>query len=234
MLVGRSCIFSVSVAGQPETTTPTGMVRLFIQGTDASDSIVNVSLANGSATTPFLDFATLGTYTVTANYLGDAVYSPSSSTLSWTSAHKLPSVTLLEGSVQSIGMGGADSYEVGAAGAAASSGTSVRAPTGTVQLYVNGVAQGSPVTLTSGLASANFPNAGTYTVTAVYSGDAYWLPSTSDPYTQTVLSQPPTLKLQLTTPTLSGSAGNADQRFDYRHVGFGFFGSREFVLCHCL
>ena len=25
-----------------------------------------------------------------------------------------------------------------------------------------------------------------------------------------------------------------DQRFDYRHVGFGFFGSREFVLCHCL
>ena len=206
MLVGKNFSFSVSVAGQPGTTTPTGMVRLLIQGTDASDSIVNVSLANGSATTPFLDFATLGTYTVTANYLGDAVYSPSSSTVSYT-VNKLPSVTLLEGLAQSIGMGGADSYEVGAVGAAASSGTSVRAPTGTVQLYVNGVAQGSPVTLTSGLATASFPNAGTYTVTAVYSGDAYWLPSTSDPYTQTVLSQPPTLKLQLTSPTLSVSAG---------------------------
>ena len=57
MLVGKKLSFSVSVAGQPGTTTPTGMVRLLIQGTDASDSIsVNVSLANGSATTPFLDF----------------------------------------------------------------------------------------------------------------------------------------------------------------------------------
>jgi Bacterial Ig-like domain (group 3)/NHL repeat len=61
-------------------------------------------------------------------------------------------------------------------------------PTGTVTFFANGAAIGSPVTLpVSGTAalSTAFAAAGTYAITAVYSGDSNFTTSTS-----TVLSQP--------------------------------------------
>jgi pseudomonalisin len=227
ILVGTHAMFSAAVAGSPGATEPTGMMRFLVLGTDSSDYVVNVPLVNGSATTPFLVFPTVGTYTVTANYLGDAVYSPSSSNLSY-AVNKLPSITNLGGVVKSVGMGGGNSYEVGVVGVAGGPGTTAPAPTGTIQLYVDGVAQGSPVTLASGSdVNVNFPNAGTFTVTAVYSGDSYWLPSTSTPFNQTVLSQPPTLSMQSTTTTLSFAAGATTANSDMITVisGLGFSGT---------
>ena len=49
-------------------------------------------------------------------------------------------------------------------------------PTGTVQFYANGVAVGTPQTVTSGQASYTYTpgTAATYTITATYSGDSYY------------------------------------------------------------
>lgn len=59
------------------------------------------------------------------------------------------------------------------------------APTGTVQFQVNGSNVGSPQTLDSTgtvtLANQTFSTAGTYQVTAVYSGDSIYAPLTSPP-----------------------------------------------------
>ena len=60
-------------------------------------------------------------------------------------------------------------------------GTSTSTPTGTVQFYSNGVAIGSPATLTANVASTtySFATAGTYAITATYSGDTNFAPSTA-------------------------------------------------------
>ncbi|MDE1160665.1 MAG: Ig-like domain repeat protein [Acidobacteriaceae bacterium] len=62
-------------------------------------------------------------------------------------------------------------------------------PTGTVQFYANGTAIGGPVTLpASGLAAltTSFATSGSYAITAIYSGDANFLTSTSTAVTETV------------------------------------------------
>ncbi len=64
-------------------------------------------------------------------------------------------------------------------------------PTGSVQFQVNGVNVGSPVLLTAKDAAAfstTEPASGSFTVTAIYSGDANFTTSTSPTYTESVLS----------------------------------------------
>lgn len=63
------------------------------------------------------------------------------------------------------------------------------APSGTVQFKANGVNIGSPVALSAGsasLATSQFSKAGTYAITAVYSGDTVNLSNTSAALTETV------------------------------------------------
>jgi hypothetical protein len=65
------------------------------------------------------------------------------------------------------------------------------APTGTVQFYANGnpipaASTGQSITNNAATLSYAFPTAGTYTITAVYSGDSYYLTSTSAPVTVTI------------------------------------------------
>ena len=64
-------------------------------------------------------------------------------------------------------------------------------PTGTVQFKTNGVNCGSPVTLSSGISTTTVSFAvGSYTVTAVYDGDATFNGSTSSDLLQAVESEP--------------------------------------------
>ncbi|HEY6375975.1 MAG TPA: Ig-like domain-containing protein, partial [Edaphobacter sp.] len=118
------------------------------------------------------------------------------------------SVTTLEGLSyplsQSIGAGGGG-YYVATIGSSITPMTGPT-PTGTLQFYVNGVAQGTPSAFSSPQ-PVIFPSAGTYTVTAAYSGDSYWQPSTSNAISQTVLSQPATFKMTTATQTLSFAGG---------------------------
>ncbi|WP_263367035.1 Ig-like domain repeat protein [Edaphobacter bradus] len=205
--VGTKTTFAATVTGSG-STKPTGNVRFLVLGTNYGDYVATVTLVNGSATTPLLSFPTIGTYTVTAQYQGDAVYSPSNSSALSYAVIRAVSVTHLEGLSyplsQSIGAGGGG-YYVATIGPSITT-TTAPSPTGTLQFYVNGLAQGSPFSFSSPQ-PVIFPSAGTYTVTAAYSGDSYWQPSTSNAISQTVLSQPATFKMTTATQTLSFTAG---------------------------
>jgi len=206
IFVGTKATFSASVTGSSGSPTPTGTVRFLVLGTNYGDYVATVPLVNGSATTPLISFPTLGSYTLTAQYQGDAVYSPSNSVPLSYAVNKLPSstsiVSLSPG--QSAGAGGGVNYSVLVSGGA---GSSAPSPTGTLQLYVNGVAQGPTFSFGAAPPPVIFPAAGTFTVTASYSGDAYWQPSTSNALSQTVLSQPATFQMTQATPTLMLTAG---------------------------
>ena len=87
---------------------------------------------------------------------------------------------------------------------------SLAAPTGAVQFYVNGTASGSPVMLSNGAATSaaiGFPSAATYMITATYSGDALYLPSTSAASTILVSAQPPSFTLVASPSSLSFTSG---------------------------
>ena len=168
---------------------------------------------------------------MTADYLGDSVYSPSNSaTLSYT-VTKLPSIVQLSSTGASIGTAGGSVIGVYVGAASGSSGSSAPAATGTVQLYSNGVALGSPLTVTqAGQAFSPpeiFSTAGTFTITAVYSGDANWMSSSSNAISQVVLSQPATFQMTPTTKTLSLFAGATTSNTDTVTVtgSLGFTGT---------
>ena len=87
---------------------------------------------------------------------------------------------------------------------------SLAAPTGSVHFYVNGIAVGSSLALSGESATSSaisFPSAANYTITAVYSGDALYLPSTSDASIILVSSQPPSFTLAASPWTLSFTSG---------------------------
>lgn len=81
--------------------------------------------------------------------------------------------------------------------------TSSGSPTGTITFFANGAQIGTPQTVSKGGAtlSYTFSTAGTYVVTAMYSGDSYYQTSTS----------PTTVSVVSSAPTFSASAITAQQ-----------------------
>jgi hypothetical protein len=122
-----------------------------------------------------------GTFSVTADYSGDAVFLASSGSVSQT-VDKRASTTTVTSSLNPSIYGDAVTFtmtvqptDVGPT------------PSGTVQLVVDGVNSGTPVSLdkagsaTATLSTLDATAAGTsHTITAVYSGDATYLTSTGD------------------------------------------------------
>ncbi|WP_260703308.1 Ig-like domain repeat protein [Edaphobacter flagellatus] len=225
--VGTTVTFSTTVAGPSGSPTPTGSVRFLVVGANYADYVATVSLVNGTATTPMLRFPTIGSYTVTARYLGDSVYSPSTSVSLPYSVTRL-SATVSLSSSGSIGVGGGSVFGMYINTAVSTIG--MPAPTGTVQLYSNGVALGAPVSVTGNQSFSPpeiFSIAGTFSITASYSGDAYRQPSTSAAINQTVLSQPASFQMTHTTSTLSLTAGAKTANTDTVNVisSLGFTGT---------
>ena len=146
ILVGTTATLSVSVAGSAGSPTPTGIVSFLVLG----NNVATVPLVNGRATTPAFNFPTIASYTVTADYLGDSVYSPSNSAPLTLTVTKLQSFVQLSSTGASIGSAGSSVIGVYVGGASGSSGSSAPAATGTVQLYSSRVALGSPLTVTPG------------------------------------------------------------------------------------
>ncbi len=89
--------------------------------------------------------------------------------------------------------------------------TTAGTPGGSVQFYANTTALGAPVTLTGGTTAsitAPFPNAGSFLITAVYSGDSTYAPSTAFGVTLTVVGQP--VAVTLTASSTSIYVNGAD------------------------
>jgi len=88
--------------------------------------------------------------------------------------------------------------------------SSVAAPTGSVQFYSNGTAFGSAVTLSSNSATSvaqAFSPAGSYNITATYTGDNYFVGSTAPAVVVTTTIPQPAITLAATAPTISFTSG---------------------------
>jgi len=177
--VGQSVTFTATVTGN----TPTGTVQFYINSVAVQSP---VTISNGSAALTTNTLNTTGTDLITASYSGDvnnATYTTSTA-LAETVTLAQASVTL-SSSAGTISSGSPITYTATVSG---------NTPTGTVQFYLNGVAIGSPITLTGGAAilTTTAPAAsGTDLVTASYSGDTRNAGTTSSaPLTENVTPSP--------------------------------------------
>jgi len=168
-----------SVPGQAVTLTAimnpaaaTGTVQFL----DGSTSLGTVTIAGGSATLTVPTLA-VGSHPITAVYSGDANYLTATAAATQTVNQMATSVTL------------ASSANPSAAGQPVmfTATLSSSSATGTVQFLDGATALGTG-TIASGSASLTVPAlaVGTHSITAVYSGDANYLGSTSAAVSQTV------------------------------------------------
>jgi pseudomonalisin len=233
--VGTSESFSISVfAGSGTglgTGTPTGVVRVSVTAPNV-DILFSVPLLNGTATTPAITLPTVGSYTVTASYHGDTVFSPSSGTGPAIAVQRLAPVLQVSLSQGNIGIGGGTTVGFFVPGFA---GSTAPGATGTIQLYSNGVALGTPFALPPAVGPSVqgafpvsvFTTAGTYTITASYSGDAYWQPATSQGMSLTVESTPAFYQLSLFPTTKTLQAGDVENNVEPVNIAseLGFVGT---------
>jgi subtilase family serine protease len=193
--------------------TPTGTVQFAVAGVNNGTP---VTLSSAAAQTT-ISFSTAGTFSVTAVYSGDGNYAASTGTASVTvTAPVLPSTTdTLSGTSGSITTQQTASFTSTITSATAGT------PTGTVQFYRSGTtAIGSPVTLSAAKATLSGVSlaAGTYSITASYSGDSNYAPSTSNALSVSVNAVPTatsiappsvsltTLQTQAFTATIANSS----------------------------
>ncbi len=161
--VGASVMVSVTVSGAG--ATPTGLVLI-----TGADTTCFITLSGGSGSCSVI-FNTVGSKTLYATYSGDSNYNGSSDTESH--VVKYPSTTTVTGVVPSPSTPGqsvAIGVQVTGAGAT---------PTGTVA--ITGADVNCNITLAGGSGSCNvvFKTTGAKTITATYSGDANYAPSSA-------------------------------------------------------
>jgi large repetitive protein len=222
--------FTAKVTGNGGT--PTGSVTFFVDGV----SIATASLdATGTATISNSSLSA-GTHSITASYSGDADDLPSSSPPVSILVTTIPTATALGTTSTS----GANSQVVLVATVI---GTFGPVPTGTVTFtsVSGGVATviGMGTLDSSGVATLN-PNlaAGTFSIVAVYGGDALHAPSTSLPLSVigtpsnfTITVNPPAITVAVTqnttaTLTFTSIAGFSDT------LGLGCASLPSAVTCH--
>jgi hypothetical protein len=154
---------------------PSGTVRFY----DGATQIGSANLT-GSTASITVSFATPGTHSLTAVYSGDTLTS-SATTGSLAQIVLNSSTITLTTSVNPV--------NVNANTTLSSTITSVGTTTGTVTFYAGTKRLGSS-TVTGGIAAlvVSFPTPGTFSLTAVYSGDGNNQAATSAPVSQTVLN----------------------------------------------
>jgi uncharacterized repeat protein (TIGR01451 family) len=168
---GQSVTFTATVTSAT-TGTPTGTVQFKDNGTNLGAP----AALNASGVATFTTSAlTSGTHTITAEYSGDANFNSNTGTLAGGQAvNKANSSVAVTSSVNPSQFGQSVTFT---ATVTSTAGT----PTGTVQFKDNGTNLGSPVALNaSGVATftTSALTSGTHTITAEYSGDANFNPST--------------------------------------------------------
>ena len=167
---GQSVTLTATIVGQNgllkkkpgASPSPSGTVT-WSSNTGCGTTPVTANGNNGTAscTTSALP---VGSDTVTANYSGDSNHNAGSgSTVQ--NVNQVTTTTSVQSSLDPSTYGQSVYFTASVTGSN---------PTGTVQFYVDSVAYGSPVTLSSGIASSASTTTltvGTHTVSATYSGD---------------------------------------------------------------
>ncbi|OPF77825.1 vegetative cell wall protein [Streptomyces antioxidans] len=182
--LGEPVTFTATVAPvAPGTGTPTGTVTFVISGSGGGS--FTQPLSGGTAT---LTLSTLGagSHTVVAIYGGDATFLPSTGTDTHTvSPGPAPTTTVLTSSANPSVFGQPVTFTATVTPNPPATGT----PTGTVTFVISGSGGGSfTEPLSGGTATFTTGDLGTgsHTVTATYSGDANFAPSSSATLTQVV------------------------------------------------
>ena len=173
--------FTATVTTTAGSGTPTGTVVF----TEGGRTLGTVNLSSGVATlTPVVQ---AGTHTISAAYSGDTNHASSSGSVSQVVTQATTTLTLQSNANpvlvnKSVTFIGTVTGQFGGF------------PTGTLTFSSNGVQIGSPVTVAGGKAKieTSFASAGTYSITAVYSGDANFVGSHATPLNETVDSNEPT------------------------------------------
>lgn len=191
-----------AIVGQPVTVTaivipvgvgvPTGNVTFTVTGAPPQ----TVALTGGTASATFTGLS-VGAHTVTATYNGDTNFTPSTG---------FNTVVVVQGSTTTSVVSSPDPSTLGQNVTITATVTPVApatgTPTGTVTFVVTGSGGGTftqPLTGGAASISLNTLGAGTHAITAIYSGDTNFLPSTGTD-TQTVNPGP-----AATTTTVSGA-----------------------------
>jgi hypothetical protein len=171
-LVGQDVTFTATVSPVLATGTPTGTVTFTANG--FSTSVPVDALGVATHTTAALP---AGVHTITADYSGDAVFLPSTSSATQT-VNKAGTATAVVSDLNPSTVGQTVTFTATVSPATA---------TGTVQFTVDGAAvadvplvAGQATYSTAGLAT------GAHAIAVTYGGDAAHLPSSSGTLTQTV------------------------------------------------
>lgn len=164
--VGDVITFKVASASSGVTTTPTGTINLSVDGT----YVQALTLTGGTATYTFTS-STLGAHVISGVYTGDTVFSTSTGTATVTVISSNSTTTLAAATTPATS-GTADVITITVGGAGV-------APTGTVNLTVDGTAAGS-VTLTPGTTTSTATYSfvasapGSHTIAAAYQGNGVY------------------------------------------------------------
>jgi hypothetical protein len=184
---------NVTVAVSGASGTPTGSIGLNVGG-----SVIAGTLSGGAATLtiPAYSFSP-GSDTLTAHYSGDTSYARTTGTASVTVAKATPTVTLQPSATQ-IGANATDNIEIVVSGGGPT-------PTGTVTISINSVVSNTYALYVGALNWSVYSNAfvnGPNTITASYSGDGEYAPTTgTTTITATILI--PTLQIVPSTTILT-------------------------------
>ena len=202
---GQTITLNATVTGVGTAPTPTGNVEFF-DGT----TMLNAGTLQNGTTTVTGTVPTVATHTITALYQGDPNYNSvnSASTATGPTGTTMTTTALVL-SGTAIPQGNALLMTANITPAATVNGT---APTGTVTFSAASQGVLGTASVTGGGAQLQItPAQGSYSITAMYSGDGNYAASTSAASTVTVsAANTSTAVLTATIASLSGAAGTTD------------------------
>ena len=182
---GQSVTYTATVmANAPGSGTPTGTVTFQDGGVDIA-GCVNQAVVGGTATCG-VTYPGVGSHRITAIYNGDPDFLPGTSATLTQTVNQDATTTTVTSSVNPSVSGQSVTYTATVMANAPGSGT----PTGTVTFQDGGVDIAGCVNqaVVGGTATCGvtYPGVGSHRITAIYSGDGNFNPSTSPNLTQTV------------------------------------------------
>jgi Bacterial Ig-like domain (group 3) len=178
-VAGQPVVFSATISA-PAGGAPTGTVDF----RDGNTVIAAAQLDIYGMATASVPMANAGVHSITVGYNGDANHLPVISPVLMQTVNPAGTMATVSSSPNPSTYGQVVAFTATVAAAPPGAGV----PTGTIQFKDGGTNLGPAQPLTAGAASYAAPllSVGPNSITAVYSGDANFLNSTSDPLSQTV------------------------------------------------
>jgi hypothetical protein len=185
---GQATTFTATLTSTSTSPAPTGTLTFIVDG------VAQPQQAISSSGNTLTDNLAVGTHVISANYSGDSVYASSNASFSLTVAPS-PTTTTVSSSQNING--------VTLTSVVTPAYTGALGMTGTVTFFVGGVSQGAQPIGNGTVSQLISVVDGTYSITAMYSGDANYAASTSLAGTLVVQRTATTIVLKITPVTSS-------------------------------